>query len=201
MDPPWTLTGGAALVGFHTQHRTTRDLDLFWQGKRELSGCDRETEARLVALGWQVRVIQRSPAFCRLLVKDEFEDVVLDLVADPVPTVEEPLRLTLDEVTILVDTRHEILVNKVCALLSRSEPRDLLDVRILLLSGGNLERALREAPMKDTGFSSLTLAWALQNFPVRTIALRSGVPENEIQLLERFNEHLIEQLTAASAPE
>ncbi len=30
--PPWTLTGGAALAGFHTMHRETRDLDLFFRG-------------------------------------------------------------------------------------------------------------------------------------------------------------------------
>jgi hypothetical protein len=29
LQPPWTLTGGGALAGFHTKHRETRDLDLF----------------------------------------------------------------------------------------------------------------------------------------------------------------------------
>ena len=28
LQPPWTLTGGAALAGFHLKHRTTKDLDL-----------------------------------------------------------------------------------------------------------------------------------------------------------------------------
>jgi hypothetical protein len=27
----WTLSGGGALAGVHTQHRTTRDLDLFYR--------------------------------------------------------------------------------------------------------------------------------------------------------------------------
>ena len=30
LQPAWTLTGGAALAGFHTKHRETRDLDLFF---------------------------------------------------------------------------------------------------------------------------------------------------------------------------
>jgi hypothetical protein len=30
LRPSWTLTGGAALAGFHTKHRETRDLDLFF---------------------------------------------------------------------------------------------------------------------------------------------------------------------------
>ena len=29
IDPPWTLTGGAALVGFHLGHHTTQNLNLF----------------------------------------------------------------------------------------------------------------------------------------------------------------------------
>ena len=36
LDPPWTLSGGAALAGFHTAHRGTRDLDLFCQQRRDL---------------------------------------------------------------------------------------------------------------------------------------------------------------------
>ncbi len=32
----WALTGGGAWAGFHTRHRTTRDLDLHWYGKSEL---------------------------------------------------------------------------------------------------------------------------------------------------------------------
>jgi hypothetical protein len=31
LQPTWTLTGGAALAGFHTKHRETHNLDLFFQ--------------------------------------------------------------------------------------------------------------------------------------------------------------------------
>ncbi len=37
--PAWRLAGGAALAGFYTRHRGTRDLDLFWLGK-DLGGGD-----------------------------------------------------------------------------------------------------------------------------------------------------------------
>ena len=62
-----------------------------------------------------------------------------------------------------VDTPHEILINKLCALLSRGETRDLVDVDALLTAGGDLERALADASRKDGGFSALTLAWVLQS--------------------------------------
>lgn len=38
-EPRWTLTGGGALVGFHTAHRTTRDLDLFFHGLDKLGAA------------------------------------------------------------------------------------------------------------------------------------------------------------------
>lgn len=69
MEPPWTLTGGAALVGVHLGHRTTRDLDLFWHGQPVLGPWVDEVEERLVRAGLEVAVLQRSPAFLRLLVR------------------------------------------------------------------------------------------------------------------------------------
>jgi hypothetical protein len=43
-DPAWTLSGGAALAGVHLQHRTTRDLDLFWHGRALLDRLPEEIE-------------------------------------------------------------------------------------------------------------------------------------------------------------
>jgi len=47
MQPPWTLTGGAALSGFHLMHRTTRDLDLLWRDKVEMALVARDVQDRL----------------------------------------------------------------------------------------------------------------------------------------------------------
>ena len=138
--------------------RETRDLDLFWRGARHLAGLPREVARLLEANGLVVEAVQSAPDFQRLRITAVEESVLLDLVADPVPAVEEPVELTLEGVAILVDSAHEILVNKLCTLLERSELRDLLDVRVLLEGGGDLRRALREAPSKDLGFSPLTLA-------------------------------------------
>jgi hypothetical protein len=101
--------------------------------------------------------------FRRVLVADGAEVVVLDLVADPVPVVDAP---RLAAPGIYVDTAHEILVNKLTALLSRSEPRDLVDIRALVAAGGDLDRAIRDANVKDGGFSPSVLAWVLRSAPV-----------------------------------
>ena len=64
----WTLTGRAALAGFHTRHRTTRDLDLFWRARAEIAGAREEIVARLRGAGLSVDVLQSGPALVRLRV-------------------------------------------------------------------------------------------------------------------------------------
>lgn len=163
MEPPWTLTGGAALAGYHLGHRTTQDLDLFWHGLGQLDRIPREVEARLTAAGLACATLQTGASFTRLRVTRDDEVVIVDLVAEPVARVAEP---EIREPGIEVDAPHEILVNKLNALVSRSEVRDLEDVRVLIESGLELERALADAPKKDGGFSPMTLAWVLERAPL-----------------------------------
>jgi hypothetical protein len=102
---------------------------------------------------------------------------------------------------IQVDAPHEILVNKLCALLSRAELRDLIDLRDLLAQGGSLERALGDAPRKDGGFSPLTLAWVLKQTGPRPAARALGWTESQIRDISDFQSTLIERLIAAGSPE
>jgi hypothetical protein len=200
MDPAWTLSGGGALVGVHLGHRTTRDLDLFWHGSEELGRNAVEAGHRLTAAGLRVDVIQTTPGFVRLRVSGGGEAVVVDLVAEPVATIEPPEFHEVGSARVPVDTPHEILVNKLCALLSRRELRDLRDVLALLEAGGDLERALSDAPNKDGGFSPLTLAWLLRDLPVQEMARGEGV-EHADALLPARDELVARILAAARPPE
>ena len=201
LAPPWTLTGGGALAGVHLGHRETRDLDLFWRDRRELGVSPREAEGALRADGLEVTVLRTAPAFVELRVSDGRTACVVDLVAEPFPSLEPPQRAQVEGVQIAVDTVHEILVNKLTALLSRSELRDLVDVKALLEAGGDLERALRDAPKKDGGFSPLTLAWVLNGFAPATLARALGVSSRETEEIVAFHRKLLERLTAMAGPE
>ncbi len=197
--PAWRLGGGAALAGFYTRHRGTRDLDLFWPGK-DLAQLDSEILRRLAAAGFAGQVLQRDPAFCRLRVARGPDVVIVDLVADPVPTVADPAEHALGDVQILVDPPHEILVTKLCALLSRSELRDLEDVRALLDAGEDLVRALADAPRKDAGFSPVTLAWLLEQLPIAAMGRAVGRTGDDIRALEAFRQKLVGEILAAAKP-
>jgi len=100
---------------------------------------------------------------------------------------------------IRVDTVHEILVNKLCALLSRSEIRDLEDVKALVGNGADLNKAIADAPRKDSGFSHLTLAWVLKGFQTRVLARAAGI-EDQAERLEEFKQELMKLLLQTSAP-
>ena len=102
--------------------------------------------------------------------------------------------------TILVDTAHEILTNKLCALLSRAELRDLIDVKALLEAGGDLTRALADAQHKDAGFSPLTLAWVLQGLDLQSLARLTNLGPAETEALAGFLSSLVERLVASAAP-
>lgn len=151
------LTGGAALVGFYFGHRETQDLDLFTLKNDIETGYSIALETAH-GLGATVEPIQTSPDFRRLLIKRDEEAVIVDLVREYVFQI-DPNKREINGIRI--DSPEEILANKLCALLSRSEIRDLVDVRELERAGFDLEDALDVAVKKDTGLSPAQLAWVL----------------------------------------
>lgn len=200
VEPRWTLTGGGALVGFHTQHRETRDLDLFFRGLSTLGDLAAVVRGHLADAGLDVSVLRTSTTFSQLSVRDDADAVVVDLVADPTPIAEAPRLTALATATVLIETPHQRLVNKLCALLSRSELRDLVDVRALLALGGDLVRALEDSPRQDAGFSPLTFGWSVRGLPLRRLTSALGWPPPDIDALERFRDDLVARVIAEARP-
>lgn len=200
IEPAWRLSGGAALAGFHTLHRGTRALDLFWSGA-DLGNIDVEVRRRLEASGFRVEPIQRDVAFRRFRLERGSAIVVLDLVADPLRLVEKPTEHRLGNLRILVDEPHEILVSKLCALLGRSELRDLEDVEALLRAGCDLARAVGDAPTKDAGFSPVTLAWVVEQLPVSAMGKALGRGDADVRRLEAFRDEMAKRVLELARPE
>lgn len=200
IEPAWTLTGGGALAGFHTGHRTTRDLDLFWRSRKLLEGLPRVVCERIEADGLRWRAIQSGDTFSRIEVTDGTDSCLVDLVVEPWPSLTTPERVEVDGRSIEVDSAHEILVNKLVAMLGRSELRDLEDVAMLLDRGGDYPRALADAPRKDGGFSPLVLAWLLQGWKLDKLAESARWEPERVERLGRFREELVARLLASARP-
>lgn len=126
--------------------------------------------------------------------------VLVDLVADRSTMLEAPCVVSFDGVDVFVDTLYEILVNKLCALLGRTEFGDRQDVRAILDLKDDLDRALTDAPEKDAGFSAPTLAWLLRQFPLRHIAEASGLDATEVAELDGFRQRLTQRVLDATRP-
>ena len=199
--PPWTLTGGGALAGVYLGHRTTRDLDLFWRDRTALGESVAQALELLRVDQLDVIVLRTAPTYSELRVSEGTEVCVVDLVAEPFPAVEPPEHAVIDGASIAVDTKHEILVSKLTALLGRTELRDLVDVEALLAAGTDLVPAVRDAPKKDGGFSAMTLAWVLHGFEVEPLARALGWSEAETAASDAFRQDLIERLMNISRPE
>ena len=188
------LTGGAALAGYYLGHRETADLDLF----TSIAAID-EGEAALRAaardVGASVEHVQTAPDFRRRLVRGEHESVVVDLVVDSAPQGPQPKRHFGG---VRVDPPEEILANKLSALLSRAELRDLVDVLALERAGFHTEDTVPLANRKDAGLTPAQLAWVLSRVTIGDdAAIPGGVSPAELQA---FLADFIARLTRLSFP-
>jgi predicted nucleotidyltransferase component of viral defense system len=187
------LTGGAALAGFHLHHRVTHDLDFFTSADAIDEG-ERTLRDVAESLSLDMETLRRSPDFRRFLLQGASEGVIVDLVKDASPQVLEKMSIG----RIVVDSPREILANKLCALLSRTEVRDLVDVARLEEAGFDPIAALHLAAKKDAGMTAGQLAWVLSGFPIPADeALQYGMPRKD---LHDFRESFVRKLTAAAFP-
>ncbi len=201
LEPPWTLVGGGALVGFHFGHRTTRDLDLFFRPLDGLGSLEEDARDRLRKEGFSVEAVRRTRDFVRLGVSSADETVVVDLVSERAEPPCAPEEARLDDATLRIASRLELLASKLCTLMNRAEIRDLMDVRVLIESGTDLDSGLIIAPSVDTAFSPSILAWVLRDLDVHRIAVATGVELDDARELVVFKNTLVTRLAEASRPE
>ena len=188
------LTGGGALAGFYLGHRETHDLDLF-----STEDALEDGEAALAAiardLGATLEAIRTAPDFRRRLLKRGSEAVLVDLVRERAPQA-VPEKLVFGVVR--VDPPFEILANKLCALLSRGEIRDLVDTKALEETGLSLEEALGAGHGKDGGLTPAQLSWVLSQITIGEDARPpGGVSPADLRL---YLESLTARLAALSFP-
>lgn len=189
------LSGGAALAGFHLGHRQTHDLDLFTLENVIAEGTAAAAEVAQ-ELGGTLEPVQTAPDFRRLLLRRGDEAIIIDLVREYVPQA-MPEKPVINGIR--VDPPEEILANKLCALLSRSEIRDLVDARALEEAGYPMEDALSPAAAKDTGLTPAQLSWVLSQIELGDdLVPPGGVSVTE---LRRYQANLIARLTRLAFPE
>jgi hypothetical protein len=156
---PAHLAGGVALSGAHLQHRLSKDVDLFCHRAEEVRAVVRELP---LLVGEAFQVVRDEGTFVRGTVTVAGEAIALDVAFDAVPDL-EPAE-SIDGVT--VESLADLRASKLTCLLSRAEPRDLVDVLFLERAGFRVEDDLEIARRKDAGMDPGVLAWLLRDFPI-----------------------------------
>ena len=194
IDDQFFLTGGAALAGFHLGHRTTEDLDLFTSADALEHG---ESVLRRVTdeIGGSLEPLRTSLDAQRWLVRRDDDGVVVDLVRDRAPQLEDP-KQTMGRIRI--DSPREILANKLCALLSRAEIRDLVDVMALERAGFDLDQGMRDAATKDGGLTPAQLGYVLSQVEIGPDA---RVPGATVDELREYQQNFIDRLARMGFPD
>lgn len=192
---PFHLAGGAALAGVHLRHRLSHDADLFFHDRR----LHRDAVALLQEVARDadvtIRVVRDAGTFVRAVLTAADEVVDIDLVFDAVADVDPPDSVEGVHVESLADLR----ANKLTCILSRSEPRDLVDLLFLDRAGYPPEADLQLALQKDGSIDPGVLAWLLGQFPVEPLPemlepLAAGA-------LESFRNGLAERLRRLAIPD
>ena len=192
---PFHLAGGTALSGVHLRHRLSRDADLFFHDRQ----AHRDAVALLpeVALdaGVTIRIVRDAGTFVRGVLSGADGELDIDLIFDAVADVGAPDSVEGVQVKSLTDLR----VNKLTCVLSRSEPRDLVDLLFLDRAGYPPEADLTLALAKNAGIDPGVMAWLLSQFPVEPL------PQMLVSLstgeLAAFREALAERLRRLAVPD
>lgn len=165
---PFHLGGGAALAGVHLRHRLSADADLFVHDRQAHRALVRALPELGEANETAVSVLRDAGAFVRARLHLTTGSIELDVIFDSVPDL-EPAPPPVDGV--VLESLTDLRVNKLTCILSRSEPRDLVDLLFLDRAGYPPEHDLALALRKDAGTDPGIIAWLLDQFPVEPLPI------------------------------
>jgi predicted nucleotidyltransferase component of viral defense system len=160
IETEFYLTGGTALSRYYCHHRFSDDLDLFVNDDPNFVRWGERFIAALLRQGmYQITVAQKDEMYMRLMLSEDDVLLKIDLVND-VPA--HIGRYQHDTILGTVDSMENILANKITALLSRREPKDLADIWALTtMHNMSLPHALTDARSKAAGVFPVALAQVL----------------------------------------
>mgnify|MGYP001578625220 CR=1 FL=1 len=190
---PCHLGGGAALSGAYLAHRLSRDVDLFCHQPEHVRSLVRELPEVSRETGLQVTPVRDAGTFVRCEVRGLVQPLEIDIVLDA-PDIEPPPAIE----GVVVESLLDLRAAKLTCLLSRSEPRDLVDLLFLDRGGYPPELDLSAACRKDAGIDPGVLAWLLGQFPVSPLPVMLE-PLNETEL-RRFRDELRERFKRLALP-
>jgi hypothetical protein len=191
---PCHLGGGAALAGVYLGHRTTGDLDLFAHDSDDLRALVGQLPEVAKQAGTELTLLRDAGHLVRAqLGAGNDSRLEVDVVYEPVADIEAPPPPIEG---IVVESLLDLRASKLTCILSRSEPRDLVDLYFLDQAGFPPVRDLDLALRKDSGIDPGVLAWLVAQFPTRPLpAMLKPLTSDQ---LSDFRDRLAESLRRAA---
>jgi Nucleotidyl transferase AbiEii toxin, Type IV TA system len=189
------LGGGAALAGAHLRHRLSADADLFVHDRSAHRDLVRVLADAGEEVGASIRILRDAGSFVRARAHVGNDAIELGVIHDPAPDVEPPPPAIEG---IVIESLADLRANKLTCILSRSEPRDLVDLLFLARAGFAPEKDLTLAIQKDASIDPGILAWLLRGFPVDPLpAMLVPLTSEE---LAAFRDDLSERMKQLALP-
>ncbi len=121
IEESFFLTGGTALSVFYLHHRKSNDLDFFTIQSIDISEIDFLLKTQLMG---RYKKIKDSSTFLSLLI----DNVKVDFVIDKLSNNKNRELISLEEgKNLFIDNINNIVSNKFCTIVSRTEPKDFID--------------------------------------------------------------------------
>ena len=158
-DSPFYLTGGTALSRGYYHHRYSDDLDYFVNNSPEFQRIVEEAIGELTDIFSDIKISLKDTHFVRIFTSEE--KLKIELINDV------PSHIgTLIDHPILgrIDSKENILANKLTAIVDRTMPKDMVDLYFLLQDGLDLKKALINAESKAAGIAPLLVAKVFGEF-------------------------------------
>ena len=160
IESDFYLTGGTALSRFYFHHRYSDDLDFFTHNKKQFMAKVDQVLSSLNKKGLDFKLIQKSSSYAEILVQEVLR---VDFVCDTGKhwgDFEQAPQFSK------IDNLKNILANKLTALVSRDEVKDVVDIwKIWQETDLDWEEVFLNANSKAVGISPIAVAKKLDSFP------------------------------------
>ncbi len=159
-DSPFYLTGGTTLSRGYYNHRYSDDLDYFVNFHPQFQQLAQiQIQKLLQVFENNVEIDIRGEHFYRIFVADR--NLKIEFIND----VPSHIGILIDHPILgRIDSKENILANKLTAIVDRTMPKDMVDLYFLLQDSLDLKKALVNAESKAAGIAPLLVAKVFGEF-------------------------------------
>ncbi len=156
---PFYLTGGTALSRVYYHHRYSDDLDYFVNFLSDFEKLAESQVEKLSKIFHDVEVDYRGEYFYRIFVSER--RLKIELVNDVPAHIGNIIEYPHFG---LIDSKENILANKITAIIDRAMPKDIVDMYFLIKDGVSLRQALTDVHSKAAGIVPIYVAKVIAEF-------------------------------------